>query len=238
MGGLVAILLLGALGGWYLFRVARSSSHASASATPAESSVPRPIETKSQEAPEEIPEAEPEQDAPGSPVPGFSDDFDTRLSPAWAVIFGDPFIANGQLTSNLGAGIAAGDASWENYQIDFDVDTSRIDCTFVDTSNSVGVRVKDFDHAYWFVFTDCNAGWSHIAGGVDQGAPNLVPDTDVSTSKGKKHLTIKVEETKMSAYENGKLLSAIIDTSLRTGGIFLQVEAKTYYDNFQVTLSP
>jgi hypothetical protein len=42
----------------------------------------------------------------------------------------------------------------------------------------------------------------------------------------------------MSAYENGSLLSSIIASKFQTGGIFLQVEAQTYYDNFQVTLFP
>jgi hypothetical protein len=42
----------------------------------------------------------------------------------------------------------------------------------------------------------------------------------------------------MSAFEDGLPLSAIIDTNFRTGGIFLQVEAQTYYDNFQITLLP
>jgi hypothetical protein len=180
----------------------------------------------------------PEDDAPGTPVPGFTDSFDEGLDPVWSVIYGHPEITKGQLTAKIGTGIAAGDASWENYQIDFDVDTSQIDCPFVDSSNSIGVRVRDFDHAYWFVFTGCEAAWSMFAGGVNEGVPNLFPDTTVKTSKGTKHITIKVDETQMSAYENGALLSAIIDSTLRTGGIFLQVETQTLYDNFQVTLLP
>jgi len=238
MGGLIVLLLLGAVGIWYLVGIEKHSSPALASVTPTNSFANTLVKTAAQETPQETPEGVPEEQPQGTPAPGFTDDFDNRLGPAWIVLYGDPFIANGQLTSNLGAGIAAGDASWENYQIDFDVDTSQIDCRFVDTSNSIGVRVKDFDHADWFVFTDCKAGWSLFAGGVNQGASDLFPDTTVNTSKGKKHITIKAQGSKMSAYENGSLLSAIIDTKFRAGGILLQVEAQTYYDNFQVRLLP
>lgn len=182
----------------------------------------------------EIPEGAPEEDAPGTPAPGFADTFDAGLAPAWSVIYGHPLITDGQLTSDVGAGIAAGDPSWENYQIEFEVNTHKVGCLFLDTSNSVGVRVTDFDHAYWFVFTDCNAGWSLFAGGV----PDLFPDSLVKASNGAKHITIKVEEAQMSAYGNGALLSSITDTRFRTGGIFLQIEAETLYDNFQVTLLP
>ena len=238
MIGLLGILLLGAFGGWYWSRVERHSAPALLFTIPGSSPTLATMETEGEGIPQDTPEGVPEEEAPGTPSPGFRDDFASRLGPAWTILYGNPSIADGQLTSNIGAGLAAGDSSWENYQVDFDVDTSQVECLFTDTANSVGVRVKDFDHAYWFVFTNCNAAWSRFAGGVDQGLQDIFPDTLVNTSKGKKHMTIKVEETKMSAYENGALLSAIIDTSFRTGGIFLQVEAQTYFDHFQVTLLP
>jgi len=196
------------------------------------------IETEAEEPPQEIPEQVSEEDAPKTPTPGFMDDFDNGLDPVWTVIFGDPFIINGQLTSNVGAGISAGDSSWRNYQIDFDVDTTHLNCAFVDTSNSVGVRTTDFDHAYWFVFDGCEAAWSFFAGGLNQGVVSLFPDTRVNTSKATKHITIKVEETKMSGYENGSFLSSIVDSRFQTGGLFLQIETQTFYDNFSVTLLP
>ena len=238
VGGLLALLLLGVIAREYLSRLERGFTASLASETQTASLGKVPLETEANETPEEIPEGGPEQEAPGTPSPGFADNFETGLSPAWTVHYGDPFVENGQLTSNIGAGIAAGDASWENYQIDFDVDTSQVECLFTDTSNSVGVRLKDFDHAYWFVFTDCNAAWSPFAGGVNQGSQSFFPDTLVSTQKGKKHITINVDETKMSASENGASLAVITDMNFRTGGIFLQVEAQTYYDNIQVTLLP
>jgi len=231
VGGMIVLLLLLAIGGWYLFDSGRQSS-------PAPTPSDNPIETEAEEEPFEIPEGVPESDAPHTPTPGFVDDFENGLDPVWTVVFGDPFIANGQLTSNLGAGISAGDSSWKNYQIDFDVDTSQVECVFVDTSNSLGVRVIDFDHAYWFVFTGCDAAWSFFAGGVNQGVISLFPDTSVDTAKGAKHITVKVEEAKMSAYENGSLLSSIVDSKFQAGGIFLQIEAQTFYDNFRVTLLP
>jgi len=238
IGGLIGLLLLGVSAGWYIVRVARESGPTLVPTPPVDSVVSPPIGTDAQETPQEIPEAAPEDEAPGTPSPNFTDNFEARIGPAWKVLYGDAFVEGGRLTSNVGSGLAAGDTTWENYQIDFDVDTSQVECLFTDTSNSVGVRVKDFDHAYWFVFTNCNAAWSRFAGGVNQGLRDIFPDTLVNTAKGKKHITIKVEETKMSAYENGTLLSAIIDPSFRTGGIFLQVEAQTYYDNFEVTLMP
>ena len=227
------MILLLAIGGWYLFNSGRQSSSA-----PTPTPMGRPIETKVDEGPFEVPEGAPESGAPHTPTPGFADDFENGLDPVWSIIYGDPLVANGQLTSNVGAGIAAGDSSWRNYQIDFDVDTTQIGCAFVDTSNSVGVRVTDFDHAYWFVFTDCNAAWSVFAGGVKQGVVSLFPNTKVNTSKGTKHITIKVEGTKMSGYENGSFLSSITDSKFQTGSIFLQIEAQTLYDNFKVTLLP
>ena len=231
-------ILLLAVGGWYFFDFGKRSIPAASSGTRTDSPANGSVGTEVEESPQEIPEGVPEEEAPGTPVPGFRDNFDNRLDPVWSVIYGQPVITNGQLTSNIDTGIAAGDASWENYQIDFDVDTSQTDCPFVDSSNSVGVRVSDFDHAYWFVFTGCEAAWSSFAGGVNKGAPNLFPDTTVNTSKGKKHITIKVDETQMSAYENGSQLSSIIDSKFHTGGIFLQVEAQTLFDNFKVTLLP
>jgi hypothetical protein len=66
----------------------------------------------------------------------------------------------------------------------------------------------------------------------------MFPDTRVSTANEAKHITIKVEDTEMSVYDNGLLLSSIEDSSFETGGIFLQLEAQTFYDNFQVTLLP
>jgi len=236
--GLIVFLLLLAVGGGYFLGPGKQSMSTGLAGTTTASPANGSVETEAEASPQEIPEGVPEAEAPGTPVPGFTDTFDNRLDPAWSVIYGQPVITKGQLTSNIDTGLAAGDAAWENYQIDFDVDTSQTDCPFVDSSNSVGVRVRDFDHAYWFVFSGCEAAWSSFAGGVNEGAPNLFPDTTVKTSKGTKHITIKVEETKMSAYENGARLSAIIDSKLRAGGIFLQVEAQTYYDNFQVTLLP
>jgi hypothetical protein len=233
----VFVLLL-AVGSAYVLGSRISPIPPATPVTRTESLPTGPVETEATESPQEIPEGVPENDAPGTPVPGFIDNFDDGLDPVWSVIYGQPVMTNGQLTSNIDTGIAAGDVSWENYQIDFDVDPRQIDCPFVDSSNSVGVRVSDFDHAYWFVFTGCQAAWSSFAGGVSEGVPNVLPDTTVNTSKGKIHITIKVDETKMTAYENGALLSAIIDLKLRTGGIFLQVEAQTFYDNFKVTLLP
>jgi hypothetical protein len=238
MGGLIVFILLLAVGSWYFFDLRKQSIPAAIAETRTDSPANGYVETEAQESPQEIPEGVPEQDAPGTPVPGFTDSFDAGLDPVWSVIYGHPVLTNSQLTSNISTGLAAGDASWENYQIDFDVHTSQVDCPFVDTSNSVGVRLTDFDHAYWFVFTGCEAAWSLFAGGIDQGVPNLFPDTTVNTSKAAKHITIKVEETKMSAYENGSLISSIMDSKFQTGGIFLQVEAQTLFDNFNVTLLP
>lgn len=236
--GLIVFLLLLAVGGGYFLGPGKQSMSTGIAGTRTAFPANGSAETEATESPQEIPEGMPEEDAPGTPVPGFTDDFDDGLDPVWNVIYGQPVLTNGQLTSKIDTGITAGDASWENYQIDFDVDTSQTDCPFVDSSNSVGVRVSDFDHAYWFVFTGCEAAWSSFAGGVNEGAPNLFPDTTVNTSKGKKHITIKVDETKMSAYENGSQLSSIIDSKFHTGGIFLQVEAQTLFDNFKVTLLP
>jgi hypothetical protein len=238
IGGLIVFILLLAVGSGYVLGSGKRSLPMPIAVTITDSPSNGLAETEATESPQEIPEGVPEEDAPGTPVPGFTDNFDDGLDPVWNVIYGQPVLTNGQLTSKIDTGIAAGDASWENYQIDVDVDTSQTDCPFVDSSNSVGVRVSDFDHAYWFVFTGCEAAWSSFAGGVNEGAPNLFPDTTVNTSKGKKHITIKVDETKMSAYENGSQLSSIIDSKFHTGGIFLQVEAQTLFDNFKVTLLP
>lgn len=229
-GGLIVFIILLGVGGWYLFSLRKQSTPSPTRGT-SDSPGAESLETAAEESPSE---GVPEANAPGTPTPGFADDFDDSLGSNWTVHYGDPFIEDGRLTSKVGAGLAAGDASWENYQIEFDVDTSQVDCSFVDTSNSVGARVTDFDHAYWFVFTNCNSAWSFFVGGM----PDLLPDTAVNTSNDVKHITLKVDETKMSAYENGSLISSITDTKFRTGGIFLQIEAQTYYDNFQVTLLP
>lgn len=238
--GLGILLFLVAAGTLYLFSVRGGPGSPPVDVTTTDSPVPlaSSIETETVESPQEIPEQVPEEDAPKTPTPGFVDDFDKGLDPVWTVMFGDPFIINGQLTSNIGAGISAGDSSWRNYQVDFDVDTTHLDCAFVDTSNSIGVRTTDFDHAYWFVFDGCEAAWSFFAGGVNGGALSLFPDTRINTSKETKHFTIKVEETRMSGYENGSLLSSIVDSRFQTGGLFLQIEAQTFYDNFRVTLLP
>ena len=237
--GLILSLIF--LASWYLIDKGKQSSPVNISET-AEAPEQESSETEAGETPQEtpggVPEGVPEEDAPGTPTPSFVDDFEDGLGSVWTVHYGDPFISQGQLTSNVGAGLAAGDSSWENYQIDFDVDTGQIGCSFVDTSNSVGVRVADFDHAYWFVFNDCNAGWSLFAGGVSQGIPTLLPDTNVELASGVKHITIKVDEAQMSAYQNGTLLSSITDSRFKTGSIFLQVEAQTLFDNFRVTLLP
>jgi len=227
--GLILFLIL--LAGWYLFAGGKQSSPVRIS---------DPTQTEAGEPPQDtsegVPEGVPEEDAPGTPTPSFVDDFEDGLDSVWTVHYGDPFTSQGKLTSSVGAGLAVGDSSWENYQVDFDVDTTQVRCSFADTSNSVGVRVADFDHAYWFVFNDCNAGWSLFAGGVSQGSLALFPDTTVDLVRGVKHITIKVDETQMSAYQNGTLLSSITDSRFRTGGIFLQVEAQTLFDNFRVTL--
>jgi len=178
----------------------------------------------------------PEQNAPTTPTPGFVDDFDHGLDAVWVVIFGDPVTQGGRLTSNLGAGVAAGDPSWENYQIDFDVDATQADCGFTDSSNSIGVRAEDFDHAYWFAFTSCTAEWSLLAGGADQENGAAFPDTRVDFLNKAKHITIQVDEAKISAFEEGSLLTSITDSRFQNGGIFLQIEAGTFYDNFKVTL--
>ncbi len=186
----------------------------------------------------QIPKSIPEEDAPGTPTPSFVDDFDDGLDPVWTVHYGDPFVVDGRLTSNIGAEIAAGDASWRNYRVDFSVDPTQIDCAFAESSNSIGVRAADFDHAYWFVFTSCEAGWSLFPGGVLRGEVSLFPNTRVDFSREVKHITINVKDNEMSAYDNGLQLSSIKNSSFEAGGIFVQLEAQTFYDNFQVTLLP
>jgi len=233
------LLFLIVLAGWYLFVGEKQTGPPNISdstGTPEYESSETEAGESLQDTPEGVPEGVPEEDAPGTPTPSFVDDFEDGLDSDWTIHYGDPFISQGQLTSNVGAGLAAGDSSWENYQIDFDVDTTQVGCSFVDTSNSVGVRVADFEHAYWFVFNDCSAGWSLFVGGVSQGIPTLFPDTTVDLAPGVKHITIKVDEAQISAYQNGTLLSSITDSRFRTGRIFLQVEAQTLFDNFRVTL--
>jgi len=234
VSGLILIVLLTA-SIWYFLNVGGQFRNV-IPVTRTEASATEMVQTRG--SPEEIPDGVTEEGFPGTPLSGFADNFENGLDPVWSVIYGQPLITNGQLTSNIDTGIAAGDASWKNYQIDFDVDASQSDCPFMDSSNSVGVRVNDFDHAYWFVFTGCEAAWSSFAGGVNEAVPNLFPDTTVNISKEKKHFTIKVDLTKMSAYQNGSPLSSIIDSKFHTGGIFLQIEAQTLFDNFKVTLLP
>jgi len=229
VGWSVVVLIL-AVGTWYLFDLGGAAARPVTVVPTTESPA---IST---EATSEGPIAVPEQDAPTTPTPGFEDDFDNGLGAVWIVIFGDPVVKDGRLTSNIGAGIAAGDPAWENYQIDFDVDATQADCGFTDSSNSMGVRVQDFDHAYWFAFTSCNAVWSLLAGGADPENSGLFAGTRVDVLNKAKHITIQVDETKMSAFENGKLLNSITDSAYKTGCIFLQIEAGTFYDNFKVTL--
>jgi hypothetical protein len=221
-GGLTLFSFLLVVGGWFLFNLGKQPSPIASARTTGSAAEESSLEGAAQ------------ADAQGTPSPGFADDFEDGLSSNWTVHYGDPFISEGRLTSNVGAGMAAGDVAWKNYRIEFDVDTSQVDCSFVDTANSLGVRVQDFEHAYWFVFTNCNSGWSLFVGGF----PDLLPDTAVNTSNDVKHFSIHVDETKLSAYENGSLISSITDERFQTGNIFLQIEARTYYDNFQVTLLP
>lgn len=230
IAGWSVVVLILAVGTWYLFELGGPAAHP-VTVVPTTESL-----AISTEATSEGPIAIPEQDAPTTPTPGFEDDFDSGLSAVWTVIFGDPVVKDGRLTSNIGAGIAAGDPFWENYQIDFDVDATQADCGFTDSSNSIGVRVQDFDHAYWFAFTSCNAVWSLLAGGADPENNGLFAGTRVDILNKAKHITIQVDEAKMSAFENGKLLSSITDSAYKTGGIFLQIEAGTFYDNFKATL--
>ena len=225
-GGLIAILLLLVIGGWYLLGFGRPAG----APIDQEGAINTPLM--------EFPEAIPDPEVPGTPTPSFLDDFEDGLDPVWTVHYGDPLIVNGRLTSNVGAGIAAGDSSWRNYRVDFNVDATQTDCTFAESSNSIAVRAADFDHAYWFVFTSCEAGWSLFPGGVLRGDVNMFPDTRVSSANEAKHITIKVEDTEMSVYEDGLLLSSIDDPSFEAGGVFLQLEAQTFYDNFEVTLLP
>ena len=225
VGGLITTLLLLLIGGWYLFGLVRLGG------TPVEPH--GAINKPTMEIPQAIPENE-----PGTPTPSFLDDFEDGLDPVWAIHYGDPFIVNGRLTSNIGAGIAAGDVTWRNYRVDFYVDATQSDCAFSESSNSIGVRVADFDHAYWFVLTSCEAGWSLFPGGVLRGEVNMFPDTRVGAANEAKHITIRVEDTEMSVLEDGLPLSSIEDSSFETGGVFLQLEAGTFYDNFEVTLLP
>jgi hypothetical protein len=219
-GGLIAVLL--AAGTWALLELAKQSAVLDVSLT--------------SESPVVIPEEEPEE----SPTftPSFFDDFGDGIDPVWAVHYGDPFIENGRLTSNVGAGIAAGDISWSNYQIEFDVDTTQTDCSFTDSSDSLGIRVDTFDSAFWFVFTSCESAWSLYPGGIFQGVENLIPDTRIEFPGGVKHITVTAEGPKLAAYEDRRLLSSIEDANLAAGGIFLQLEAGTFYDSFRVTLLP
>ena len=232
--GFVLLLLLLILGAGYLLTLQPPASEETGTRLSADGNVGPPTDVSSQGALE----GAPEDNAPGTQTPGFIDDFENGLASVWTVHFGDPIAQEGRLTSHVGAGLAAGDPSWKNYQVEFDVDTGQNDCSFTDTSNSVGVRVQDFDHAYWFVFNGCEAAWSLFAGGVQDGALNVLPDTTVKTKNAQTHITIRVDANKMSAYENGTLISSIIDSQWRTGGVFLQVEAQTFYDNFQVSLLP
>lgn len=225
-GGLILILLLLAVGAWYRFGQGRPAG------------APADPESARSTSALEIPEAIADPEVPGTPTPSFLDDFEDGLDPVWTIHYGDPLVVDGRLTSNVGAGIAAGDTSWRNYRVDFTVDATQVDCTFTESSNSIGVRAADFDHAYWFVFSSCEAGWSLFPGGVLHGDVNMFPDTVVSTVNEAKHITIKVEETEMSVYEDGLLLSSIDDSSFETGGVFVQIETQTFYDNFEVTLLP
>src|ERR1044071_2557441 len=101
VGGLSALLVLLVLGGLYLRSLLQPTE--------------APLDAEGTSEALDIPESIPEEDAPGTPTPSFLDDFDDGLDPVWTVHYGDPFVVDGRLTSNVGAGIAAGDASWRNY---------------------------------------------------------------------------------------------------------------------------
>src|ERR1051325_2667034 len=81
-GGLIVILILGAIGSWYLFGATSRTSPAEVTATSIDSPAGLPTHAQTEELPQETPEGEPEEEAPGTPVPGFTDHFDNGLNPA------------------------------------------------------------------------------------------------------------------------------------------------------------
>jgi hypothetical protein len=159
----------------------------------------------------------------------FVDDFSDGLGPAWTVVFGKPLFVNGRLTANETTLLSLGDATWTDYQIEFDVEIHA--CVLIVESDGVGVRATDFDNMIFFAFSSCDTYWIP----VKDGTSNTRFDTHTRAFYPD-HVTIKVEGHEFTVHEKTKFISSITDADYPTGYIFLRIRPNTLYDNFKITL--
>jgi len=167
----------------------------------------------------------------------FFDDFEDGLDPAWVEVLGQHIISNGRLTASETTVLSIGDVSWRNYQIEFDMEIPKFPCDVIrNESNSIGVRAADRNNMLLFRYTYCSTQWEYLVNG-DQ---NTVPGTNTRWLKQEIHITIRVEGSRIEAYDGSNLLSSLVDENYQTGNIYLKIlhdtNDPTFYDNFKITL--
>jgi hypothetical protein len=161
----------------------------------------------------------------------FLDNFSDGLDPAWTVVQGKPAIVNGKLTVTETTVLSIGDASWKDYEIEFDILVPGNHCTLTATSEYIGVRSSDLDNMLKYAFSWCNGEWRYLINGQQTTIPNTH-----TTGLKEAHVAIRVEGNQVIVHRQSELITTLINEDFPTGYIFLKLARDTLIDDFKVTL--
>lgn len=174
--------------------------------------------------------------APGTVL--FEDNFDQGLSPNWTVIFGDPIIAQGQLSGNGRTFISVGDVSWKNYEMSIKVrlgytklkpdDPPQVIPRFTDPENYIGYKLNMWSWKAVWVEAKNGAEWTPIPNSENYGMKTFEWHT----------FQMKVEDKKYTVYVDGIKVSQLISDQYPNGGVGFLLDTIILIDDIKVVALP
>lgn len=161
----------------------------------------------------------------------FLDDFSDVLDPAWTVVQGKPVIVNGELTVSETTVLSIGDASWRDYEIQFDILVPGDHCALRENPEHIGVRASDLDNMLRYAFSWCDSEWRTLVNGQQ----TTIPNTNESGFKDD-HVVFTVKGNQVILHVGSKLITTLTNEDFPAGYIYLRLGRGTLIDNFKVTL--
>ena len=184
------------------------------------------IPTETKILPTEIPTIEPA--SPPKPAILFEDDFDSGLSDAWEVVYGNPIVINSTLSADQDTWLLVGDPAWTDYSVEFQGETEKN--FFWADADIVGLRIADLDNMYAYKWTTVETEW-HI---VENGEWNVVPKSYVNDQRNIKHFLFEVKGDSVKLLIDGVNESSFFDDKFTHGRIGLFISKDTVIDGFKV----
>lgn len=179
-----------------------------------------------------------------APAQLFADDFNTGLSPAWEIGFGEWRMVNERMKVlsfvNGRAQIFTGDPEWQDYAVDLDAGSFTHDwIAGNDNSIAIYVRLQDRSNAMWFQI----AAYGAACGFKREGEDTVIHMQEGEVGRGDHHLRVETKSNKYEFLVDGQRICFFEDDTFSSGSVGLwaaqgREENEVWIDNFKVTQLP